>query len=136
MIFAIIIWVLVTGIVRKFLNVSLSRSIKNSIAAITPMTQGKRKITPYPMTILNSPSKRSALFGYFSNILGVAIINVIGTGNRKADKKTKGINFFRFNFKNSHLISLSNSFAPCHTLEVIFKTFFTSMRLRYLQSVF
>lgn len=46
---------------------------------------------------------------------------------------TKG---FRFNFKNSHLISLSNSFAPCHTLEVIFKTFFTSMRLRYLQSVF
>ena len=46
---------------------------------------------------------------------------------------TKG---FRFNFKNSHLISLSNSFAPCHTLEVIFKTFFTGMRLRYLQSVF
>ena len=39
----------------------------------------------------------------------------------------RSLNFFRFNFKNSHLISLSNSFAPCHTLEVIFKTFFTGM---------
>lgn len=43
MIFAIIICVLVTGIVRKFLKVSLSRSIKNSIAAMTPMIHGKRK---------------------------------------------------------------------------------------------
>lgn len=45
-------------------------------------------------------------------------------------------NLFRFNFQNSHLISLSNSLASRHTLEVIFKTFFTGMRLRYLQSVF
>ena len=42
----------------------------------------------------------------------------------------------RFNFKNSHFISLSNSLAPRHTPEIIFKAFFTGMRLRYLQSVF
>lgn len=99
---AIIICVLVTGIVRKFLKVSLSRSIKNSIAAMTPMIHGKRKITPYPITILNNPSKRTDLFGYFSNILGVAIRKVMGIGNKKADKNTSGMIFFLFNFANSH----------------------------------
>ena len=94
MILAIIICVLVTGIVRKFLKVSLSRSIKNSIAAMTPMIHGKRKITPYPITILNNPSKRTDLFGHFSNILGVAIRKVMGIGNKKADKNTSGMIFF------------------------------------------
>ena len=40
------LWVLVTGMVRRFLKVSLSRSIKNSIAAMTPMTQGRSSSTP------------------------------------------------------------------------------------------
>ena len=41
-IFAIIICVLETGIVLIFLNVSLSLSIKKSMAAITPITQGSK----------------------------------------------------------------------------------------------
>ena len=69
---------------------------------MTPMIHGKRKITPYPITILNNPSKRTDLFGYFSNILGVAIRKVMGIGNKKADKNTSGMIFFLFNFANSH----------------------------------
>ena len=67
------ICVLVTGIVRKFLNVSLSRSIKNSIAAMIPMIQGSRNCMPYPSTILKSPSNASALSVYRSIIDGVVI---------------------------------------------------------------
>ncbi|CCK98982.1 hypothetical protein BN166_170014 [Clostridioides difficile E10] len=67
------IWVLVTGIVRKFLNVSLSRSIKNNIAAMTPIIQGSKNCIPYPSTILKSPSNASALSVYRSIIEGVVI---------------------------------------------------------------
>ena len=63
--------------------------------------------------------------GLFS---GVVIKYVNGIGKRNAANITNGINFFRFSFKNSHFTSLSNSLASRHTLEVIFKTFFTSMR--------
>ena len=44
-ILARIIWVLVTGMVRRFLKVSLSRSIKKSMAVMTPMTQGRSSST-------------------------------------------------------------------------------------------
>ena len=67
------ICVLVTGIVRRFLNVSLSRSIKNRIAAITPIMQGSKNWIPYPNTMLNSPSKASARSVYRSIIEGVVI---------------------------------------------------------------
>lgn len=49
-ILARIICVLVTGMVRRFLKVSLSRSMKNSMAAITPIKHGKSSCTPYPIT--------------------------------------------------------------------------------------
>ena len=136
MIFATIICVLVTGIVRRFLNVSLSRSMKKSIAAITPITQGRRKITPYPITILNNPSKSCALSAYLAKLLGVIIIKVIGIGNKNADRMTSGINFFRFNFQNSHFISSSNPLTPCHPLKIVLKTFFAGMGFRYFQAVF
>ena len=55
-----IIFLLVIGITLKFLNVSLSRSIKNNIAATIPIIQGSRNCIPYPSIILNSPSKASA----------------------------------------------------------------------------
>ena len=61
------------GIVLKFLKVSLSLSIKNKMAAITPIIQGNKNCTPYPKTILNSPSKASFLSAYCSNIFGVVI---------------------------------------------------------------
>ena len=59
-IFVSTICVLVTGMVRRLLKVSLSRSIKNSMVARTPMTQGRRSSTPYPMIKLNRVSKISA----------------------------------------------------------------------------
>ena len=86
-------------------------------------------MTPYPITMLNKPSKRSVLSGYLANIRGVAIRNVMGTGNRKADKNTNRMNFFRFSFANSHFTSLSNSFTSRYSLEIIFQSFFTGMCL-------
>ena len=65
---------------------------------MTPMIHGKRKITPYPITILNNPSKRTDLFGYFSNILGVAIRKVMGIGI-KSGQKHKRDDFFSLQFR-------------------------------------
>ena len=116
--------------------------------------EGRRKITPYPITILNNPSKSCALSAYLAKLLGVIIIKVIGIGNKNLGYKlfvaielgifitaatlplivcvvffsktyifSILINFFRFNFQNSHFISSSNPLTPCHPLKIVLKTF-------------
>ena len=106
------------------------------MAATTPITQGRSSITPYPIINWKQALKSSALLSNRSAICGVVNITVIGTGKRKAERMTSKINFFRFNLENSHATSLSNPLTPCHPLEVLLKTLFADMSLRYLHAIF
>ena len=86
-------------------------------AVAKPAAQGYQTIAPYPV--------RMHISNFFNNLQdGWTVVNNALQLRPQAFAES----FFRFSFKNSHFTSLSNSLASRHTLEVIFKTFFTSMR--------
>ena len=62
--FAITICELVIGIVRRFLKVSLSRSIKKRSAATIPKMQGRSSNIPKPITDCHRASKAAAFVAY------------------------------------------------------------------------
>lgn len=64
--FANTICVLVTGIVLKFLKVSLSLSIKNKSAAIIPNIHGSSNSIPKPITDCQRASNASVFVAYLS----------------------------------------------------------------------
>ena len=71
--------------------------------------------------IKHKKEKNDAKKGKIFTVIGREIAVAVKEGGPDPDNNTSGL---RFNFKNSHLISLSNSLASRHTLEVIFKAFF------------
>ena len=119
-----------TGIVCKFFNVSLSRSIKNSMAATIPKTigsmTGSPNVTSSPKTASN-PVKFPTLPANTSAVKGI--------GKSRAAKTTKDTKCLRFSFQNSHLISLSNPLTPCNLFEVILQSVLTEMRFLNVNTI-
>ena len=112
----------VIGIAFRFLKVSLSLSSKKIIAASIPNIQGSKNCIPYTITISNKESNASFWLEYSPEINCSFTIKVSAIGKSKENITPIGINFFLFNFKNSHLTSLSNSSTPSYSLEIIFKS--------------
>ena len=111
-----------TGIVRKFFKVSLSRSMKNNIAAMIPKTAGS--IIGIPI-VASKPKTASKPVKFPTLPASTRAVN--GIGNKSAAKTTNDTKCFRFNFRISHWISLSNPLTPCNSLEVILQRILAEM---------
>ena len=89
MIFDRTICLLVTGMVLKALNVSLSLSTKKSIVAIIPNIAGSKNCIPNPIILTHSSLYKAALFSYLCAINGVFSKNESANGNNKEAINTK-----------------------------------------------